>query len=246
MSTSKLSPTILAIETATSACSVALSHQGAIIDLHEVGNNIHSGVLLGMVHQLLSEAGLTVSELDAVAVGQGPGSFTGLRIGVGVAQGLAYGAGCKMIGISSLAVLAQSLASAADFSTGSTSSTSILAGIDARMGEVYWAEFSMQSQSVKLESELVVGAPSQIACSQPRFHLVGNAWSEYWDEVSEGIRKNGIVEASQIYPSAVALLTLANEKFVANELTEVTSFKPIYVRNDVAKKSTKSLPGKRV
>jgi len=80
---------IIALETATSSCSVALQVSDTIIGRSEVGNNVHSKVLLNMVQEVLEEAGVVASELDAVAVGQGPGSFTGLRIGVGVGQGLA-------------------------------------------------------------------------------------------------------------------------------------------------------------
>jgi len=101
-----MAATILAIETATACCSVALSHQGELNERSLVGNNIHSQVLLEMVQELLQLASIAVSDLNAVAVGQGPGSFTGLRIGVGVAQGIAYGADCPMIGVSSLDALA--------------------------------------------------------------------------------------------------------------------------------------------
>ena len=97
---------ILAIETATSSCSAALRIDGEVVIRNEIGNNLHSQVLLGMVESLLVQAKLDAQALEAVAVGQGPGSFTGLRIGVGVGQGLAFGANCPMIGVSSLDALA--------------------------------------------------------------------------------------------------------------------------------------------
>ena len=102
----KTNPVILAIETATSRCSVALCYQAHTYTRDQVGNNVHSKVLLGMVSEVLAQAGISASGIDAVAVGQGPGSFTGLRIGVGVAQGIAYGADVPMVGISSLDALA--------------------------------------------------------------------------------------------------------------------------------------------
>ena len=112
---------ILAIETATSSCSVALNHQEGVLVRHEVGNNVHSKVLLEMVQDVLNEAGLKADDIDAVAVGQGPGSFTGLRIGVGVAQGIAYGIDAPMIGLSSLDALANQ----------APNDGRIIAGIDA-------------------------------------------------------------------------------------------------------------------
>ena len=117
---------ILALETATSCCSVALRIDGDIVQRSEVGNNIHSKVLLGMVESLLLEASITAQNIEAVAVGQGPGSFTGLRIGVGVGQGLAFGANCPMIGVSSLDALALQ----------AQRSGPVISAIDARMGEV--------------------------------------------------------------------------------------------------------------
>jgi len=79
---------ILAIETATSSCSVALTYDDRVFARNQTGNNIHSNVLLDMVNDVLAEAKIASKQLQAVAVGQGPGSFTGLRIGIGVAQGM--------------------------------------------------------------------------------------------------------------------------------------------------------------
>jgi len=130
-------PVLLAIETATSSCSAALSVDGEVCERIEVGQNIHSQVLLSMINELFQESALEVGQLDAVAVGQGPGSFTGLRIGIGVAQGIAYGADCPMIGVSSLDALA--LQAATD--------GRVLATIDARMGEIYWGVAALSGVS---------------------------------------------------------------------------------------------------
>ena len=148
-------PTILAIETATACCSVALSHQGELSERSLVGNNVHSQVLLEMVQDLLQLAAISVNDLDAVAVGQGPGSFTGLRIGVGVAQGIAYGADCPMIAVSSLDALA----------IRAPSDGVVLAGIDARMGEVYWAEYSKNLNALERISALQVSPPEEVTVS---------------------------------------------------------------------------------
>jgi tRNA threonylcarbamoyladenosine biosynthesis protein TsaB len=221
---------ILAIETATSACSVALSVEGEGYFRTAVGNNIHSQVLLSMVDEVLQQASITTSDLQLIVVGQGPGSFTGLRIGIGVAQGLAYGANCPMIGLSSLDALALQAAEEGP----------ILAGIDARMGEIYWCEYVNQKMGLMRYGDLRVTAPQAVTCSSDLAPtLVGNAWAEYWDRLGEHLRKGVNHLDNIIHPSAAALLELAMLE-VAKGTTALCSpidFVPEYVRDDVAKKS---------
>lgn len=258
---SNLNPTILAIETATKACSVALSHNGNVSSCSEVGNNIHSQVLLDMVRSLYAELGIESSDLDAVAVGQGPGSFTGLRIGVGVAQGIAYGSGCPMIGVSSLDILAQGVLAASDVDFNNR----LIAGIDARMGELYWAEYlhsdgdmsrmsAMQvsppehfTSAAFLESSLGLDGDESLASeSQKKILLAGNAWSEYDQRLDAGFKRGTMSLDDVIYPDAAQLLVIAIRQYALGDLINALEFAPIYVRNDVAKKSTKPLPGRRV
>lgn len=224
---------ILAVETATSSCSVALRIDGSVVVLEEVGNNIHSQVLLSMIERLLTQASLAPMELDAVAVGQGPGSFTGLRIGVGVGQGLAYGANCPMIGVSSLDALA--LQAEGD--------GVVFAGTDARMGEIYWCDYQKNGSKVSRIGDLKVSAPAMIVpdASTSMVSLVGNAWAEYREDLPEGLLKVSRHQEQIVYPSAGALLSLAEEKFANRDWVSAIEFAPIYVRDDVAKKSTKSL-----
>lgn len=237
-------PNILAIETATSSCAVALRINQEIITLSEVGSNIHSQVLLSMVQTLLAQANISVSELDAIAVGQGPGSFTGLRIGVGVGQGLAFGADCPMLGVSSLDSLALQ----------AQGEGLVIAGIDARMGEIYWCQYQKNGGEIKPLSSLQVSAPEQIqlvdisALNESGFSqnsanvmLVGNAWSEYKDKLPSELLSQAELQEDVVYPSARALLVLAEQKFNENELISAIDFAPVYVRDDVAKKSKKSL-----
>jgi len=225
--------TILAIETATSCCSVALRVNDEIIVRSEVGNNVHSQVLLGMVQSLFAQAYLNVQALDAVAVGQGPGSFTGLRIGVGVGQGIAFGADCPMVGISSLDALA--LQAQGD--------GAVIAAIDARMGEVYWCEYQKEGARVSRQGNLNVTPPEDVS-GQAGAALVGNAWTAYAASFSSLDTENNLQD-SVVYPSAGALLSLAEEQYLVGNWVSATEFAPIYVRDDVAKKSTKPLPGRR-
>lgn len=194
----------------------------------QTGNNIHSQVLLDMVSAVLQEARIQVNELDAIAVGQGPGSFTGLRIGIGVAQGLAYGAQCPMIGVSSL----DALANQAD-------SGHIIAAIDARMGEAYWAEYQKDGTELRRSTELQVSPPKLIRSAQTnKVSLVGNAWTQYQGQFDATLMETATLVAEQQFPEAKSLLVLACQSFARGELIEPAMFTPEYVRNDVAKKAS--------
>jgi tRNA threonylcarbamoyladenosine biosynthesis protein TsaB len=121
---------ILALDTSTEYCSAALWHEGAVLERDVHAGQTHSELLLPMIHDVLSASGVELRELDAVAFGAGPGTFTGLRIGCGVAQGLAYGAGLPVIGVGTLLALA----------LGSGDSR-VLCCLDARMHQVYHAAY---------------------------------------------------------------------------------------------------------
>lgn len=228
----EMNPTILAIETATSSCSVALAYGGVVFSRNEVGNNIHSKVLLEMVQEVLAQAQISNDQIQAVAVGQGPGSFTGLRIGVGVAQGIAYGINVPMIGVSSLDALANQ----------APNNGQVIAGIDARMGEIYWCEYLKTDDGVQRLDSLKVSPPSDLISKDAsvQTQLVGNAWAEYQGQFSADLLDKADVVEAQVYPMADSLLALASKAFKNGELINAVDFAPEYVRNDVAKKSTKS------
>lgn len=237
----KESINILAIETATNACSVALLTAGAVFEEVEFGNNIHSRVLLSMVSELLAAAELPVQALDAVAVGNGPGSFTGLRIGIGVAQGLAFGAGCSLIGISSLDALA--VQASQEVPALHNGERTILVGIDARMGEIYCAEYAVQQdgagRAVRL-GEIQVLPPASIRALGPKPLLVGNAWRIYQDALAPELQNKVQPSANLELPHAKFLLSEAAERFAQGLGVAPGDFQPRYVRNEVAKKSVKS------
>lgn len=125
---------ILAVDTATEACSAALCIGEEILERFEVLGRGHAERLLPMVQEVLAEAGVALSALDGIAFGRGPGSFTGLRIGAGVTQGLAFGAGLRVVPVSDLAALAAKAAA-------TSGHRHVLACLDARMAQVYWAAF---------------------------------------------------------------------------------------------------------
>ena len=125
---------LLALETATEACSAALAVDGDIRERFEVAPRGHSELILPMVDELMAEADISIEQVDAIAFGRGPGAFTGLRIAVGVTQGIAFGADLPVVPVSTLAALAQG-----------SESNSVLAAIDARMDEVYWGAYQRSS-----------------------------------------------------------------------------------------------------
>ena len=143
-------PALLAIETSTTACSVALRHfqpDGTWLDSHLQSElpRTHSATLLELIEQLLADAGLQRRDLCAVSIGNGPGSFTGLRIGLAVAQGIALGLDIPLLPISSLAVLAAS----AQQHSGSAAGQPLLAVTDARMGQYNVGCFTLAEQGVE-------------------------------------------------------------------------------------------------
>jgi len=132
---------ILAVDTATEACSAALRIGEETIERFEVLGRGHAERLLPMVQEVLAEGGVALSAVDAIAFGRGPGSFTGLRIGAGITQGLAFGAGLRVVPVSDLAALASQAATA-------TGHARVLACLDARMAQVYWAVFDCTDPAV--------------------------------------------------------------------------------------------------
>jgi tRNA threonylcarbamoyladenosine biosynthesis protein TsaB len=148
---------ILAIETSGPHCSVALLCNGELISDHRLAPRRHGELLLPMMEDMLAGAGVALPELDALAFGRGPGSFTGVRIAAAVAQGAAFGAGIPLLGISTLAALAHAAWRHHGRAT-------LLAAVDARMGELYWGVFRVTGpgQVLALQAE-AVSAPEQVA-----------------------------------------------------------------------------------
>ena len=129
--------TLLALDTATEACSVALLHGGKKTHLAQFAQREHTKHILPMVDEILAQADITLHQVDALVFGRGPGSFTGVRIGAGIAQGLAFGAALPVIPVSNLAAMAQ--AAYVQYQA-----ENVLTAIDARMNEVYFNQWQAQ------------------------------------------------------------------------------------------------------
>lgn len=232
-----MSTRILAIDTATEACSVAVWNQGEIHALFELCPREHTQRILPMVQQVLAESGLALNQLDALAFGRGPGSFTGVRIGIGIAQGLALGADLPMIGVSTLQTMAQGAWRV-------SGAERVLAAIDARMGEVYWGQFERQVSGSWLESEgEAVLSPAQALERAQRLHgewaHVGTGWQTYPDLVNGSTLS--VRDGQMLLPQAQDMLPLALHAWQQGLAVAVENAEPTYLRNEV---TWKKLPGR--
>ncbi|UXY12942.1 tRNA (adenosine(37)-N6)-threonylcarbamoyltransferase complex dimerization subunit type 1 TsaB [Kosakonia sp. ML.JS2a] len=228
---------ILAIDTATEACSVALWNDGTTFAHFELCPREHTQRILPLVQDVLHDAKISLTQLDALAFGRGPGSFTGVRIGIGIAQGLALGAELPMIGVSTLATMAEG-------AWRKTGATRVLAAIDARMGEVYWAEYQRDEQGVWQgeESEAVLNPQAVMARLQQldgQWATVGTGWAA-WPEMASTCALS-LIEGETTLPAAEDMLPIARRLFTEQHTVAVEHAEPVYLRNEVA---WKKLPGR--
>ncbi len=221
---------LLAIETATEACSVALSDGNEVRELFEIAPRQHAELVLLMAERLLAESQLSVHALDGLAFGRGPGAFTGVRIAVGVIQGMALGTGLPVAPVSTLAALAHG-ARRVD------AATKVACALDARMHEVYWGLY----QNYESDRWLAV-TPDSVAKPQAVPTLadsgwcsVGTGWSAYPNELAARCG-NMVTAASDLqYPHAYDIAILARQVFSAGETVSAEAALPEYVRNQVTK-----------
>ena len=219
---------LLAIETATETCSVALSVNGTVIDRYRHAPRLHAELLLPWVQELLAEAGLDFSSLDAIAVSRGPGSFTSLRIGIGIVQGLAWASDLPVIPVSSLAATAQSAAS--------EGIDSALVALDARMNEVFTGRFRLDDDGImKAVNAEKVCAPEDVGLPvDPGVFGIGIGFDRY-DTLKDmtghlaGVRPD-------IWPKASSVITLAQAWLRSHEALPAEQAQPVYLRDNVAKK----------
>jgi tRNA threonylcarbamoyladenosine biosynthesis protein TsaB len=209
-----------ALETSTEWCSVALWRDGEIAALERRAGTRHSELVLPMLHEVLELSGTSISGLEAIAFGAGPGSFTGLRIACGVAQGLAIGRGLRVIGISSLEAIAEE-----------SGARRVAACVDARMNEVYYAALERDADRWREVVPLQCVAP-QLAPAPPGDGWIGcgNGFAAY----PELFRNRISVARPEIHPGAAAIARLAAPRLAAGEGGDAASAHPVYVRDKVA------------
>jgi tRNA threonylcarbamoyladenosine biosynthesis protein TsaB len=221
---------ILAIETATEACSAAIDINGSCTQRFEVAPRQHTQLILPMIDELLREADIQIHNLDAIAYGQGPGAFTGVRIATGVVQGLAIAHDLPVIPVSTLAALAQHIANEED---------SVATAIDARMQEIYWGLYKKDDSGVmqSVIDEMVCPPTDIPAIPEGNWYGVGSGWDTYSDELQPKFTENLLGFDGGILPSAMDILALAKSAFLENKTIQVEDASPVYLRNKVANKS---------
>jgi len=217
--------TLLALDTATEACSVALLHEGRVSSHYEVIPRQHAQKLLPMIKALLADAGIGLNALDAIAFGRGPGAFTGVRIAIGVVQGLAFALDRPVLPVSNLAALAQG-------ALRERGVRQVAAAIDARMDEVYWGCYQAQEGEMRLLGQEAVLAPERVTLPQGssgEWFGAGTGWG-YADRLAV----QAAASDAKLLPNALDLLSLAGFAWARGEAIVADQAQPVYLRDNVA------------
>ena len=218
--------TLLALDTATEACSVALLHNGQVFSRYAVIPRLHAQSILPMISEVLAEAGIAKTDLQAIAFGRGPGAFTGLRIAVGVVQGLAFALELPVLPVSNLAAIAQR-------AYREQGAEQIAVAIDARMDEVYWGCYAVVDGEVRLQGMEAVLAPERAELprtAQGEWFAAGTGWQAYAQRLTVPVYGRD----EQLLPDAQDVLTLARGMWQRGEAITAQAAQPIYLRDQVA------------
>lgn len=218
---------LLALDTAGARCSVALLLDGKLTEMDAPAERVQAESVLPMVEQLLAEAGLKLGSLDAIAFGRGPGAFTGLRVATSVAQGLAYGAGLPVVPVSDLAALAAAAARLHQ-------AERIMACLDARMHEVYWAAYEARADEIVPLSEEALSPPSEVAApSVGPWFGAGPGWGAYGDALRARVPQLMGIDPA-LLPTAGDIARLGEVAFRKGEQLPPEQALPVYLRDKVA------------
>jgi tRNA threonylcarbamoyladenosine biosynthesis protein TsaB len=211
---------ILHIETATRNCSVAIAQDGQLLVCREIAEEgySHAEKLHVFIEETLAQANLTYNDLSAIAVSQGPGSYTGLRIGVSAAKGLCFALGIPLIAVDTLAVLASMVR---------VSDGLIVPMIDARRMEVYSAVFNAAHQKIReVQAEIIT--PDSFSDTEGKIHFVGDGQ----DKCKAVLTGDRFVFLEDIvYPSAKGMVAMAYDKYQKSDAVDVAYFEPYYLKD---------------
>lgn len=216
---------LLALDTATEACSVALHLGDEIIHRYEIAPRLHAQRVLPMVQELLAETGLSLAQVDAIAFGRGPGAFTGVRIAIGVVQGLAFGLERPVLPVSNLAIIAQR-------AWRERGVTQVAAAIDARMDEVYWGCYKAVEGEMRLQGLEAVLPPERVALpdgSSGDWYGAGTGWG-----YAERLAVQASASNPAALPDALDILSLARFAWARGEAIVAEQAQPVYLRDNVA------------
>lgn len=221
---------LLAVETATEACSVALFIDGTIMERFQVAPQQHTRLILPMIDSLMAEAGVQPTDLDALAFGCGPGSFTGVRIATGIVQGLAFALDVPVVPVSTLAALAQGF-----FNQSSVIDVAFV-GMDARLSEIFWGVYQRDNQGfAQLTGQEMVTPATAIEPIALKGVGIGSAWAVYATELQHRLGEAVISYEAQHLPSARRVAQLGVQGFIQGQAVPAEQAMPVYLRDKVAK-----------
>lgn len=221
---------ILALDTCTESCSAALLFEGKLFERSVLTQRSHSDLILGMMDELLSEANARLVDVNVLAFGRGPGSFTGVRVGVGVAQGIAFARELPVVPVSTLTAVAQQAAENCE-------TPYIAVAIDARMGEIYCAHYKIVDGFVELLDQERVCPPEEfLPFNDEKWFGAGTGWSEYKSQLTANFSDRLVDINAEQYPQAKQMIMLAQKEIAADRTVPAEQAIPVYLRNNVAKK----------
>ena len=230
---------LLAIETATESCSVALLCGDRVFVRSELAPRRHAELLLPMCEAVLADAGLARRDLDALGVGCGPGAFTGVRLAISAAQGIALALDIPVVPVSSLAALAMQ---APD------NGAAILAVIDARMGEIYAGTFRRTPDGLveAIDTESVGSANTLVLPTATAWNVVGSGWASYREELATRLPAAPLWADGERYPQAIDIARLAAPVARAGHAVAAEQALPVYLRDKVALTSAEQAEARRL
>jgi tRNA threonylcarbamoyladenosine biosynthesis protein TsaB len=219
---------ILSLDSSTELCSVALWLDGEMLVREELAGQRHSELLLPMVQDVLAEAGLDLKALDGIAFGEGPGSFTGLRIGCGVVQGLAFGADLPVAGVCTLLALAEA-----------SGASRVIACLDARMGEVYHGVYEKIDDEWRTLIAPGLSSPQQVPdVAGEHWVGCGNGFSAHGEVLRSRYAGQLVEVMPDVLPHAAQIAVLGAAQFNRGLGMDAAEAAPLYIRNKVALKTS--------
>jgi len=223
---------LLAIDTSTDFCSVAASRGETLFSRHERAGRRQAETILGMLDEVLAEARIELAQIHGIAYGEGPGSFTGLRIAAGVTQGLALARGIGVIGVGSLLALSEEAAKDA-------ASGRVIACLDAHMGEVYHAAYRRAGAGWEEVSAPGLYRPEAVPVAPGgNWTGCGDGFAAYRERLAARLGECVSAIRPEAVPSARAVLKLAMPRFAAGEAKDAATAVPVYLRDKVALKTS--------
>lgn len=220
---------LLAIDTATEACSVAVEVDGAVHERWVEAPREHGERVLGMVDEVLAEAGLPATALDALVLGRGPGAFTGVRMAAGIVQGIAFGLDRPVLCVSTLAALAQG-------GYRRSGERAWLPAIDARMREVYWGAYVIDDAGVAQQALAeMVAVPNAVEVpARGAWYGIGSGWGTYGETLTHRTGPSLVRSLGHALPAACDLLPAARHAWAQGGAVSAARALPVYLRNRVA------------